>query len=225
MRKRHAAYAFGLCATFAPLLLLGDWVLHRDHARVHMLVVVVLACFGCVVHALARPVTPQTRHLLRGGFWLVLIVTWAGFWLVDLRHAQAQVVLVAVPVLALAGALLARSIDLQLADPRYPQRPALRGRPHAAHLAAGFSVPAFSLLWGIFLQRADNGCTGISDAYGITLFVTEIVVFLFGPSMIASHLAAALDVGEARTHAHSPYRMAERRGFAHERTSLPDSHK
>ncbi len=113
-------------------------------------------------------------------FWTSLASCWAYFWWMDLRHAAFQLTLLLVPLAAgLAAAVGAvKEVDAPLALPG-----------SKGHLAALFMLVAVSLLWCAFAVRADNGCTGVSRAYGNTLMVTLVLVFGCGPSVAASHLA------------------------------------
>ncbi len=122
-----------------------------------------LVCAPLIAHLLRR-----TGRAVPIVWWSVIGVVWTHFYLVDLGSADFQVVLLAVPLGALAMRLI-------------------RNKRWLDDLAAG-ALLGFACLWGPFVNRADNGCTGVSSAYQVTLLITTVAVFAFGPAVLAAHL-------------------------------------
>jgi hypothetical protein len=48
----------------------------------------------------------------------------------------------------------------------------------------GGSILGLALVWPLLDARANNGCTGVSDVYALTAFVTLFAVFLLGPRIL-----------------------------------------
>lgn len=146
----------------------------------------VVALFGGVaLRRLLRRLPPEKAPcelaaLSLALFWTSLASCWSYFWWMDLRHAMFQLTLLLVPLAAGLAVVVGVLWDI-----RAPLAPPCSKRD----LAALATLVTASFLWSALAVRADNGCTGVSRAYGHALLVTLILVFGCGPSVAASHVA------------------------------------
>lgn len=125
----------------------------RGHHLVLLVPALILLATSLAARAIVRASVPTPARIasIAG-----LTIWWGYFWLVDLHRAQFQVVPLVVPAALLVATAVTRS-----------------------HLATALSgTAALAGVWLAMLERADNGCIGVSAAYGDTLGVTG--VFLFG---------------------------------------------
>ena len=83
---------------------------------------------------------------------LPTLALWAWFYAVDLHHARFAWTLLLVPGLAAIGGLLGGGRGLLLGA------------------ALGFTT-----IWAQMFPRADNGCTGVSAAYGTVLWLHPVL--------------------------------------------------
>jgi hypothetical protein len=96
---------------------------------------------------------------------IALVVIWAVFWATDLHAARFQLVLACIPLGGIGLALV------------------LRRRGFWRPFAAG-AILGLALVWVLMVRRADNGCTGVSRIYELTLLCTAVFLFALGPGIL-----------------------------------------
>lgn len=109
-----------------------------------------------------------SRRAIVPVWWAAVGLTWGHFWFADLHATKFSAVLIAVPIAAMVALLV-------------------RGARPLHDLAAG-ALLGLASVFGLFVLRADNGCTGVSGAFSTTLLVTTVALYLFGPIVLAMHL-------------------------------------
>ena len=93
------------------------------------------------------------RRIFEVASWTTLALAWLRFWLEDLRHADAQLLLLLPAATTVVGAC-------------------------CRQLRAGL-LGGIGLAWAFFLHRASTvGCTGVSRPYDTMLAVTAAILAL-----------------------------------------------
>ncbi len=123
----------------------------------------------------------RSAQLVRRVWWCALLITWAAFWLEDLRHARFSVTLLSIPTAALS----ALALCLVCRGALFLRVPSSWTGAVAVGVGTGLG-----LVYSIMISRAHNGCIGISTSYQRTQCVTSIALYLLGPAMLAPYFSA-----------------------------------
>lgn len=89
-------------------------------------------------------------------WWSLTLATFSTFWIEDLHTARFAFVLFAIP----AAALFGRVVGLG---------------------ASVGGMAGVALVWMLMMERADNGCTGVSASFSRTNLVLGVLLFVGAP--------------------------------------------